>query len=70
MKEFKESVVWADGTRDSKRTCDECGLESCQFPVHTDYYRILVSAKARLDEASDDNRVSKELLVENEQDEE
>jgi hypothetical protein len=70
VKEFKESVVWADGTRDSKRTCDECGLESCQFPVHTDYYRILVSAKAKSDEASDDNRVSNVLLVETDHDEE
>lgn len=56
---FRESVVWADGTRDSKRVCDECGLDTCKYPVHTDYYKEIVSKKAQ--SFSDEDRVSETL---------
>lgn len=45
------AIRWADGTYDSNRTCKECGLETCPFPVHTDYYRVLNSKKAKEFEA-------------------
>jgi hypothetical protein len=32
-------VVWADGTYDHKRSCDECHAPVCQNPVHTDKYK-------------------------------
>lgn len=32
-------VVWADGTYDHKRNCDECGLLTCKSPVHKDRYK-------------------------------
>ena len=44
---LRSSVVWADGTHDSHKTCAECGLETCPYPVHTDYYRVLVSKEAK-----------------------
>ena len=31
-------VVWADGTYDHGRTCDECSDPNCSMSVHTDHY--------------------------------
>jgi hypothetical protein len=42
---FRQSVRWADGTFDAKRTCDECGLDTCAYPVHKDYYAEIVTTK-------------------------
>ena len=61
---LRSSVRWGDGTHDSQKACSECGLETCPFPVHPDYYKVMVSAKARQFEAtafqveeSDENEV-------------
>jgi hypothetical protein len=40
---FRQSVRWADGTFDAKRTCDECGKDNCKYPVHNDYYKEIIS---------------------------
>ncbi len=41
------SVRWADGTYDSAKTCTECGLDTCAYPVHADKYRTIKSKKAK-----------------------
>lgn len=43
---YRQSVVWADGTYDAKRTCSECGLDTCPYPVHKDYYKEITISKA------------------------
>lgn len=42
---LRSSVRWLDGTYDSSRACDECGLENCQYPVHNDCYKEIVTKK-------------------------
>ncbi len=44
---LKGSVSWSDGTHDSSRSCSECGLSTCKYPVHRDYYRVLSNKEAR-----------------------
>ena len=51
MSELRGSIRWADGTYDSSRECKECGLETCPTPVHSDFYRVISSKKAREFEA-------------------
>lgn len=43
---IKNTVRWGDGSHDSKRTCDECGLDNCPMPVHNDFYEEKVIAKS------------------------
>lgn len=45
-------VIWADGTYDTSRVCDECGLETCHDPVHTDRYKEV--GQARIEETDGD----------------
>jgi len=42
----KDTIKWNDGTYDVKRICDECGLTTCHYPVHTDYYKEIVISKS------------------------
>lgn len=44
--QYKNTVRWLDGTYDTKRTCDECGLTTCVYPVYKDYYREVIVTKA------------------------
>ena len=44
-------VVWADGTYDSKRSCDECGLEACKNVVHRDAYKEVGSVALEVKDA-------------------
>lgn len=46
-------VVWADGTYDSKRSCDECGLEQCKNVVHTDQYKEVGNDPLLVSDASE-----------------
>lgn len=32
-------VVWADGSEDFNRICDNCGSPACKTPVHKDHYQ-------------------------------
>lgn len=47
MNSVNFDVVWADGTHDSAKTCSECGLTTCKYPVHRERYRILSTKKAQ-----------------------
>ena len=49
---YRQSVVWADGTYDAKRTCSECKLENCPYPVHKDYYKEITVTKRELNDLS------------------
>lgn len=51
-------VVWADGTYDSRRVCDEpklCGGLGCNMPVHQDRYREI--GQVVLEENEDDSQI-------------
>lgn len=52
---LRSSIRWADGTYDSSRTCDECGLETCQYPVHNDVYKEIISKKSYWDWMAQNN---------------
>lgn len=44
-------VVWADGTYDSKRSCDECGLDNCHNVIHKDMYKEIGTTVLETQEA-------------------
>jgi len=48
---LRSSVRWGDGTHDSSKTCSECGLDTCKYPVHNDYYKVISSKTAKKFEA-------------------
>lgn len=43
---LRAAVRWADGTYDASRTCIECGLDNCPFPVYKDCYKEIISKKS------------------------
>lgn len=46
-------VVWADGTYDMTRTCDQCSSPTCSMPVHQDRYRQLGTTNLETSEAEE-----------------
>ncbi len=46
-------VVWADGTYDTSRSCDECQRPNCGMAVHADHYKEIGESRFMTDEAED-----------------
>lgn len=46
---YKNTIRWSDGSYDSNRICDNCGLGTCSNPVHLDRNKTVYLSKAARD---------------------